>query len=43
MEYPVPETIKLVDHSLSRVVRKGFMGMIEVSGDPEPGIFNVQG
>lgn len=40
MKFPVPETIKLVDHSLSRVVRKGLMAMITVEGEPEPDIFN---
>jgi nitrite reductase (NO-forming) len=44
MEFPVPERIKLVDHALSRVVRKGMLATIDVEGakqndifDPEPG------
>ena len=40
MELPVPETIKLVDHALSRVVHKGMLGLIEVEGKPAPEIFN---
>jgi nitrite reductase (NO-forming) len=40
MELPVPETIKLVDHALSRVVSKGMLGMIDVEGAPRPGVFN---
>ncbi|MDY7081982.1 MAG: nitrite reductase, copper-containing, partial [Halobacteria archaeon] len=43
MEFPVPERVKLVDHALSRVARKGMLGMIDVQGkerndifDPEP-------
>jgi nitrite reductase (NO-forming) len=40
----VPERVKLVDHALSRVARKGMMAEIDVQGekrtdvfDPEPG------
>ncbi len=40
MELPVPETIKLVDHALSRMVHKGMLGLIEVVGAPRPDIFN---
>ncbi len=40
LETPVPETIKLVDHALTRVVWKGMLGMIEVEGAPRPEIFN---
>ncbi len=36
MEFPVPETIKLVDHALSRYVHKGLLAVIEVEGEPEP-------
>jgi nitrite reductase (NO-forming) len=36
----VPETVKLVDHALSRVVRKGFLGEIKVEGEPQPEIFD---
>lgn len=39
MELPVPETIKLVDHSLSRVVHKGLLAEIEVTGKEAPEIF----
>lgn len=39
MSFPVPGIVKLVDHSLSRVVSKGLMAMIEVEGSPEPDIF----
>ncbi|MGD8427726.1 MAG: copper-containing nitrite reductase [Balneolaceae bacterium] len=41
MEFPVPQTIKLVDHSLSRVARKGMLGMIEVEGKDQPKIFAI--
>jgi len=40
MELPVPETIKLVDHALSRVAHKGNLAEIEVSGPAKPEIFN---
>lgn len=40
LETPVPETIKLVDHALTRVVSKGMMGMIDVEGAPRLDIFN---
>ncbi len=40
MDCPVPETIKLVDHALSRVVRKGFLGEIKVTGNPRPETFD---
>jgi nitrite reductase (NO-forming) len=40
METPVPERIKLVDHALSRVARKGLLAEIDVEGDPEPEIFD---
>ncbi len=40
MELPVPQTIKLVDHALSRVVTKGMVGAIEVVGAPRLDIFN---
>jgi nitrite reductase (NO-forming) len=39
MDFPVPGQIKLVDHALSRVVTKGMLGIIEVSGDRVPDIF----
>jgi len=40
MELPLAETIKLVDHSLSRVVHKGLMAEIEVAGKAAPEIFH---
>lgn len=40
LETPVPETIKLVDHALTRVVWKGMLGMIHVEGAPRLDIFN---
>ncbi|MFB6109584.1 MAG: copper-containing nitrite reductase [Halodesulfurarchaeum sp.] len=40
MELPVPEQIKLVDHSLSRVVRKGMLGIVDVAGPERPTVFD---
>ncbi|MFB6300304.1 MAG: copper-containing nitrite reductase [Halobacteriales archaeon] len=40
METPVPERIKLVDHALSRVVRKGMLAEIDVKGEKQPDIFD---
>jgi nitrite reductase (NO-forming) len=40
MDLPVPENIKLVDHALSRVARKGMMGVISVEGEEKPEIFD---
>jgi nitrite reductase (NO-forming) len=37
---PVPGPIKLVDHALSRVARKGALAVIGVDGDPVPDIFD---
>ena len=34
MELPVPGPIHLVDHSLTRVVRKGLLATIDVEGEP---------
>lgn len=42
MEFPVPETIHLVDHALSRVAHKGMKGNIVVEGEPEKGIYNAK-
>ncbi len=39
MEFPVPSTIKLVDHALSRVARKGMMATITVAGEERPELF----
>ncbi|MET4081981.1 nitrite reductase (NO-forming) [Pedobacter sp. UYP30] len=41
MEFPVAETIKLADHSLSRVVSKGLMAVIEVEGTADTEIFDA--
>ncbi|TYP94830.1 dissimilatory nitrite reductase (NO-forming), copper type apoprotein [Fodinibius salinus] len=40
MDFPVPSTIHLVDHALSRVASKGMMGDIVVEGKDEPDIFD---
>jgi len=40
MHYPVPGPIKLVDHALSRVARKGAMAVIGVEGEENPEIFD---
>ncbi len=37
---PVPGPVKLVDHALSRVARKGCMAIIDVEGEPNPDIFD---
>lgn len=42
MRLPVPGPIHLVDHSLTRVARKGMMATIEVEGDPQPDVFNAE-
>lgn len=39
MEFPVPETVKLVDHALSRVARKGMMATITANGSDKPELF----
>ncbi len=41
MALPVPQTVTLVDHAVSRVVNKGLAAQIEVSGDPNPEILNA--
>ncbi|MFB6252025.1 MAG: copper-containing nitrite reductase [Halobellus sp.] len=40
VETPVPERIKLVDHALSRVARRGLLAEIDVAGDERPEIFD---
>lgn len=40
MELLVPGPIKLVDHALSRVVRKDAMAVIDVEGDADPDIYD---
>ncbi len=42
MKFPVPQTVKLVDHALSRVVHKGFLGEIVVEGPARPEIYNPE-
>ncbi|MEJ2643547.1 MAG: copper-containing nitrite reductase [Gammaproteobacteria bacterium] len=39
MKLPVPETVKLVDHALTRVMRKGLLAEINVEGAANPDIF----
>jgi len=39
MDLPVPETIKLVDHALTRVNRKGLLAEIHVEGPADPSIY----
>jgi len=43
MALPVPETIKLVDHALSRVARKGLLAKIHVGGTPNPAVYKALG
>lgn len=40
MEHPVPGPVKLVDHALSRVTRKGLMAIVQVEGDANPEVFD---
>jgi nitrite reductase (NO-forming) len=40
MNFPVPGGFKLVDHSLSRVARKGCLAIVEANGDARPEIFD---
>ncbi|WP_135364836.1 copper-containing nitrite reductase [Halosimplex halophilum] len=42
MQFPVPGPIKLVDHSLSRVARKGAMAVLGVEGEEDPEIFDPE-
>ncbi len=39
---PVPGQVKLVDHALTRVVRKGMLGVIDVAGPAQPQIFRPE-
>ena len=41
MELPVPQTIRIVDHSMTRTMSKGAMAEIEIVGNPNPEIFSV--
>ncbi|MFB6165729.1 MAG: copper-containing nitrite reductase [Haloarculaceae archaeon] len=40
MDLPVTERIKLVDHSLTRVARKGLLAEIDVEGKKRPDVFD---
>jgi nitrite reductase (NO-forming) len=40
MHYPVPGPIKIVDHALSRVARKGALAVIDVQGEENTEIFD---
>jgi nitrite reductase (NO-forming) len=40
METPVPERIKLVDHALSRVARRGMLAEVDVLGDEREDVFD---
>ncbi|WP_115863453.1 copper-containing nitrite reductase [Halorussus litoreus] len=42
MEFPVPGGVKLVDHALSRVARKGCMSVIAAEGEEKPEIFDPE-
>jgi nitrite reductase (NO-forming) len=42
MECPVPERIKLVDHALSRVARKGHLAEIDVLGEKQTDVFDPE-
>lgn len=42
LRFEVPGPVKLVDHALSRVARKGFMGVIEAEGQARPEIFDPE-
>jgi nitrite reductase (NO-forming) len=40
METPVPERIKMVDHALSRVARKGLLAEVDVNGTEDESIYD---
>jgi nitrite reductase (NO-forming) len=42
MDCPVPSRVRLVDHALSRVARKGMMAEIDVVGAEEPDVFDPE-
>jgi len=42
MGFPVPGAFKLVDHSLTRVARKGCMAIVAAEGDEKPDIFDPE-
>jgi nitrite reductase (NO-forming) len=41
MELPVPQTIRIVDHSMTRAMSKGAMAEMEVSGEPNAEVFKA--
>ncbi|MGH8012985.1 MAG: copper-containing nitrite reductase [Candidatus Binataceae bacterium] len=41
LELPVPQTIKIVDHAMTRALSKGAMAEIEVTGPPNPAVFKA--
>ncbi|WP_144905970.1 copper-containing nitrite reductase [Halobellus captivus] len=41
MSFPVPGDVKLVDHALSRVARKGAMAVVSAEGPEDPEIYNA--
>ncbi|MGH7934884.1 MAG: copper-containing nitrite reductase [Candidatus Binataceae bacterium] len=41
MKLPVPQTIKIVDHAMTRAVSQGAVAEIEVTGKPNPEIFKA--
>jgi nitrite reductase (NO-forming) len=40
MHFEVPGPVKLVDHSLTRVARKGCMAVVNAEGEANPEVFN---
>jgi nitrite reductase (NO-forming) len=40
IDTPVPGTVKLVDHALTRATRRGTLGVLNVEGEEEPEIYN---
>jgi nitrite reductase (NO-forming) len=40
MDTPVPERIKLVDHALSRVARRGMLAEVDVLGDEREELYD---
>ncbi|HJU29784.1 MAG TPA: copper-containing nitrite reductase, partial [Candidatus Binataceae bacterium] len=42
MELPIPQTIKIVDHAMTRAVSKGAVAEIEVTGEPNPEVFRAE-
>ncbi|MGH7915054.1 MAG: copper-containing nitrite reductase [Candidatus Binataceae bacterium] len=41
MDLPVPQTIKIVDHAMTRAMRQGAVAEIEVVGKPNPEVFKA--